>query len=50
MEANRTALINTPIFKNNFSENIISRLIPLIKELHLNPDEIMTELNEISDN
>ncbi len=39
MEANKIVLINTPLFKNNFSENIISKLIPLIKELHLNPNE-----------
>ena len=49
MEAHRIALINTPIFKNNFSENIISRIIPLIKELHLNPEEKIIELNCMND-
>jgi hypothetical protein len=39
MEANRLVLISTPIFKDNFSESIITKMVPLIKEIHLNPEE-----------
>ena len=41
MEANKIVLLNSSIFKNNFSENFICSLIPLIKELHLNPNELI---------
>ncbi|EGR33071.1 hypothetical protein IMG5_062490 [Ichthyophthirius multifiliis] len=50
MEANKQILINTPIFKTNFSENIIPRIIPLIKELHYTPNEKIFDHSDIIDN
>jgi hypothetical protein len=44
MEANKIALVDSPIFKNNFSENVISRTVPLIKEMHLTPEEQLFNL------
>jgi hypothetical protein len=46
MEANKIALIDTPIFKNNFSESIILRTVQLIKELHLTPEENLFSIQD----
>jgi hypothetical protein len=46
MEANKIVLKDSPIFKNNFSENLIARTVSLIKELHLTPEELLFNLNE----
>lgn len=37
MEANKIALIDSSVFRNNFSETLITRCISLIKELRCTP-------------
>jgi hypothetical protein len=39
MQANKIALIDSPIFRENFSENVILKTVPLIREVRLNPEE-----------
>lgn len=41
IEANKIALKDSPIFRNNFSENTISKTVSLIKELRCTPEEVL---------
>ncbi|KAL4463931.1 hypothetical protein ABPG74_005868 [Tetrahymena malaccensis] len=41
MEANKIALRESPIFSKNFSEQIIQKTVPLIKEIRCTPEEII---------
>ncbi len=50
MEANKLALINAHVFRQNFSERMIKKMVPLIKELHLNPEEKILETNTAENN
>ncbi|KRX07894.1 Cyclic nucleotide-binding protein [Pseudocohnilembus persalinus] len=39
LEANKIVLIDSPVFKNNFSETIIQKTVPLIREQKCTPQE-----------
>lgn len=41
LEANKIVLKDVEIFRNNFSEAIISSTVSLIQELRCTPDEII---------
>ncbi|KAL4484099.1 hypothetical protein ABPG73_009297 [Tetrahymena malaccensis] len=47
MEANKLALIESPIFRENFSPQIIIKTIPLIKEMRFTPEEIIFDEEKI---
>ncbi|EAS01104.2 cyclic nucleotide-binding domain protein (macronuclear) [Tetrahymena thermophila SB210] len=47
MEANKLALIDSPIFRENFSPQIIIKTIPLIKEMRFTPEEIIFDEEKI---
>lgn len=50
IEANKIVLIDSPIFRNNFSETVISKTVPLIKEYKCTPGEIIFLENDKDDN
>jgi hypothetical protein len=41
MEANKIVLIDSPIFRDNFSETLILKTVPLIKEIVLAPQQTL---------
>ena len=41
MEANKIVLVDSPIFKENFSDLIIQKTVPLIIEKNCLPEEII---------
>ena len=41
MDANKIALKESPVFKNNFSQQAISKVVNSIKEVRLTPEEIL---------
>lgn len=41
LEANKVALKESPIFKKNFSNSVILRLVDIIKEVRFTPEEII---------
>ena len=41
MEANKIVLRDSPIFSNNFSPEILKKLVPLIEEFRFTPEEII---------
>ncbi|KAL4495023.1 hypothetical protein ABPG72_015723 [Tetrahymena utriculariae] len=47
MEANKLALIDSPIFRENFSPQIVIKTIPLIKEMRFTPEEIIFDEEKI---
>ncbi|KAL4502287.1 hypothetical protein ABPG72_011874 [Tetrahymena utriculariae] len=49
MEANKIALIDSPIFRDNFSKNVIVKTVPLIKEIRFNPEEKIFSQDDIDD-
>jgi hypothetical protein len=49
MEANKIALIDSPVFRENFSENVILRTVPLIKEMRLTPEEKVFNEGDVDD-
>ncbi|EAR89662.1 cyclic nucleotide-binding domain protein (macronuclear) [Tetrahymena thermophila SB210] len=50
MEANKIALIDSPIFRDNFSKTVIAKTVPLIKEIRFNPEEKIFSQDDIDDN
>lgn len=49
IEANKVALKESPIFKNNFSNHVITRILSIIKELRFTPEEVIYRKNDIDD-
>lgn len=49
IEANKIVLKDSPIFKNNFSDKIIYKTIPLIKETRCTPEQIIMREGELDD-
>ncbi|EAR85802.2 cation channel family protein (macronuclear) [Tetrahymena thermophila SB210] len=41
MEANKIALRESPIFSTTFSESVLQKILPLIKEIRCTPEEII---------
>lgn len=41
IEANKIALKDSPIFRNNFSESTISKTVSLIQELRCTPEDVL---------
>lgn len=41
IEANKIALKDSPIFRNNFSEATISKTVSLIEDLRCTPEEVI---------
>lgn len=39
MEANKNVLLDSPIFRDNFSDGFLSKMVPLIKEIRFTPEE-----------
>jgi len=50
LEANRLILRDSPIFKNNFSEQVIYKTVGLIKEVKCSPEEIIFMKDDFDDN
>ncbi|KAL4485121.1 hypothetical protein ABPG73_015672 [Tetrahymena malaccensis] len=49
IEANKIALKDSPIFRNNFSESTISKTVSLIQELRCTPEEVLFYEGDIDD-
>ncbi|EGR33414.1 ribosomal protein, putative [Ichthyophthirius multifiliis] len=49
IEANKIVLQDSPVFKNNFSEQVLERTVQLIKEQRYSPEEIIIKQNEVDD-
>ncbi len=49
MEANKIAMIDSPVFRENFSESIILKTVPLIKEMRLTPEEKLFDEGDMDD-
>ena len=49
LEANNLVLKDSVIFKNNFSENLIKKTVPLINESRITPEEVITVEGQIDD-
>ena len=49
IEANKMILKESPIFSNNFSDNVIQRTVPLIKEQNYSPNQDIFLQHEYSD-
>ncbi len=40
-EANKMILTDSPIFSNNFSDSLLHKTVPLIKEYRATPEEVL---------
>ncbi len=49
LEANKLALKESPIFKKNFSNQVIMRVIDIIKEVRYTPEEIIYRKFDVDD-
>ncbi len=49
MESNKLVLRDSPVFINNFSDNVILKTVGLIKEHRCTPEEIITIEDMIDD-
>ncbi|EGR27292.1 hypothetical protein IMG5_198840 [Ichthyophthirius multifiliis] len=49
IQANKIALIDSPIFRNNFTENTIQKTVFLIQEIRCTPEEILFYEGDLDD-
>jgi hypothetical protein len=49
IEANKMILKLSPIFRDNFSESIIHKTIPLIREIRFAPEDVVYREGECED-
>lgn len=49
IESNKIALLDSPIFRDNFSKNVIKDIVQLISEVHCTPGDLIYENGSIDE-
>lgn len=49
MEANKNVLLDSPIFRDNFSDSFLTKIVHLIKEIRFTPEEKIIHQGDIGE-